>query len=84
MKVLVYGSQGWIGKQFIEILISHQINYVEGNARVDNDIELFEELYKTEPTNVISFIGRTHGKIGDKTYSTIDYLEQEGKLLENI
>jgi nucleoside-diphosphate-sugar epimerase len=84
MKVLVYGSRGWIGKQFIEILIKNQINYVEGNARVDNDIELFEELYKTEPTNVISFIGRTHGKIGDKTYSTIDYLEQEGKLLENV
>jgi dTDP-glucose 4,6-dehydratase len=84
MKVLVYGSRGWIGKQFIEILIKNQINYVEGKARVDNDIELFEELYKTEPTNVISFIGRTHGKIGDKVYSTIDYLEQEGKILENI
>jgi dTDP-glucose 4,6-dehydratase len=84
MKVLVYGSRGWIGKQFIEILKVKGVEYVEGIARVDNDIELFEELYKTEPTNVISFIGRTHGKISDKTYSTIDYLEQEGKLLENV
>lgn len=33
MKVLVYGSRGWIGKQFIEILIKTQTNYVEGNAR---------------------------------------------------
>ena len=84
MKVLVYGSRGWIGKQFIEILKAKGVEYVEGIARVDNDIELFEELYKREPTNVISFIGRTHGKIGDKVYSTIDYLEQEGKIVENI
>ena len=84
MKVLVYGSRGWIGKQFIEILKAKGVEYVEGIARVDNDIEVFEELYKREPTNVISFIGRTHGKIGDKVYSTIDYLEQEGKIVENI
>ena len=31
----------------------------------------------------MSFIGRTHGKIGDKEYPTIDYLEQPGKLVEN-
>ena len=68
MKVLVYGSRGWIGKQFIEILKAKGVEYVEGIARVDNDIEVFEELYKREPTNVISFIGRTHGKIGDKVY----------------
>ena len=30
------------------------------------------------------FIGRTHGCIGDKKYATIDYLEQKGKLLENV
>ena len=36
------------------------------------------------PTHIISFIGRTHGKIGNKIYSTIDYLEQDGKLVENV
>jgi dTDP-glucose 4,6-dehydratase len=36
------------------------------------------------PTHVVSFLGRTHGSIGSKTYSTIDYLEQEGKLSENM
>jgi hypothetical protein len=49
MKVLVYGSRGWIGKQFIEILKVKGVEYVEGIARVDNDIELFEELYKYFP-----------------------------------
>ena len=32
----------------------------------------------------MSFIGRTHGMVGDKNYTTIDYLEQEGKIRENV
>lgn len=84
MKILVYGSNGWIGTQFIDILKKQKIDYVRGLARVDNKNDLIEEIELVNPTNVISFIGRTHGKIGDKIYTTIDYLEQEGKLLENV
>jgi 3,5-epimerase/4-reductase len=46
--------------------------------------EIIEYVSKNNVTNVISFLGRTHGNIGDKYYSTIDYLEQSGKLVENI
>jgi len=90
MKILVYGSKGWIGKQFIDILektkntANINFSYIEGKSRVDNERELIEEIKTLSPTHVISFIGRTHGKINNKTYSTIDYLEQEGKLLENV
>ena len=37
-----------------------------------------------DPTHIISFTGRTHGSINGKEYPTIDYLEQSGKLKENI
>lgn len=84
MKVLVYGSKGWIGGQFINILTTQNINFVCGNCRVDNYQELLNEINLSNPTHIISFIGRTHGKIEDKIYSTIDYLEQDGKLVENI
>ena len=84
MRVLVYGSKGWIGGQFIEILKNKNISYVCGSSRVDNDETLNREIIETEPTHVVSFIGRTHGKIDDKVYTTIDYLEQEGKLVENM
>jgi 3,5-epimerase/4-reductase len=84
MKVLVYGGKGWIGEQFVEILQSSQIDYVIGNARVDNDADLMTEIENINPSHIISFIGRTHGKIGDKIYPTIDYLEEKGKLLENV
>ena len=84
MKLLIYGSNGWIGKQFLELLHSQSIPYHVGLVRVDHTDKLREELQHIMPTHVISFIGRTHGEIGGKKYSTIDYLEQPGKLQENL
>ena len=84
MKILIYGSNGWIGSQVIQYLESNNINYVKGLSRVDNIEELEKEIITVKPTHILSLIGRTHGKIGNEVYSTIDYLEQEGKLVENI
>ena len=82
MKFLVYGSKGWIGKQFMNMIKNYE-NEV-GESRL-NDIEsVKKELSDKQPTHVFCFIGRTHGKIGEKVYTTIDYLEQEGKLVDNI
>jgi len=57
---------------------------VIGNARTDHEINLEEELEAVSPTHVASFIGRTHGRIGNKEFTTIDYLEEPGKLVENV
>jgi len=84
MRVLVYGSNGWIGSIFINILQKNNIDFISGKVRVDNKNDLIREIREVCPTHVISFIGRTHGKIGDKVYTTIDYLEEDGKLLENV
>ena len=84
MKILIYGSKGWIGKQFVSILNKNQIDFNEGKSRVDNIQTLQLEINMINPTHVISFIGRTHGFIDGKYFPTIDYLEKEGKLKENI
>ena len=97
MNVLVYGHKGWIGQQFITLLrektaanydyeygMKTGFEYVLGEARVDNIEEVNKELVLYRPTHVVSFIGRTHGIIGEKEYTTIDYLEQPGKLRENV
>ena len=104
MKILIYGGQGWIGKQFIDYINKSNSNssnsnssnsnatndykdekntYVCGVSRVDC-IKVRQEIINVAPTHVISFIGRTHGEINGKQYPTIDYLEQPGKLYENI
>jgi len=84
MRILVYGHKGWIGNQFINILVKQSIEFFKGETRVDNINDLEKEIAFIDPTHIISFIGRTHGSIGDKKYTTIDYLEQEGKLYENV
>ncbi len=78
MKILVYGSKGWIGSMFLNILNNH--DFVCGEARVDNYEDVTREIETIKPTHVVSFIGRTHGP----GFSTIDYLEQPNKLIENV
>jgi 3,5-epimerase/4-reductase len=84
MNILVYGSNGWIGNQFVNLLSSRNLTFVKGVARTDNNVALLEEIESVNPTHVVSFIGRTHGKIGDKVFTTIDYLEQPDRLIENV
>jgi len=84
MKVLIYGSTGWIGNIFKDIMIKNNIHFYCGKSRVDCKSKLIEEIDTINPTHVISFIGRTHGTIGNKKINTIDYLEEPGKLVDNI
>jgi dTDP-4-dehydrorhamnose reductase len=84
MKVLLYGKYGWIGEKVFSLLIEKGHDVIIGNARAENSESLEEEIKLIQPTNIISTIGRTHGKIGDKDYTTIDYLEQPGKIKENV
>ena len=87
MKLLIYGHKGWIGQQFLEIVKQNKdvnFEYVLGTVRVDSEEELEKEIKNHQPTHVVSFIGRTHGTYKDKQYTTIDYLEQKGCLVENV
>ena len=36
MLYLIYGHNGWIGKQLINLLDSMNIKYVKGNSRLEN------------------------------------------------
>ena len=80
MKILIYGSKGWIGGMFLNLLKNNNTSYIEGVSRVDNMEEVNNEIIEHNPSHIVSFIGRTHGE----NYTTIDYLEQPGKLYENM
>ena len=81
MKCLIYGSKGWIGTQFLKIIPS-SVEVICGKARCDEASQLRQEIDTVQPTHVYCFLGRTHGTIEGRVYSTIDYLEQPGKLRE--
>jgi hypothetical protein len=66
------------------ILEKNNILFIKSLCRANNKLDIEKEIIDQKPTHVMSFIGRTHGSIGDKKYTTIDYLEQKGKINENV
>lgn len=84
MKVLIFGSNGWIGGMMKNLLIEKDIEFVVPNIRANNKKEVENILLKEKPTHVMSFIGRTHGTYNGKVFTTIDYLEQKGKIVDNV
>ena len=49
MKVLIYGSRGWIGGKFVKIMESHNIDYVIGKSRAE---DIIKELDDNKDINV--------------------------------
>ncbi|KAH9577676.1 NAD-dependent epimerase/dehydratase [Trypanosoma melophagium] len=80
MRFLLWGHKGWIGQMFTQLLITFEHEVVGATSRADDENAVQQELTEVKPDRVVSFIGRTRG--GD--YLTIDYLEQPGKLIENM
>lgn len=80
MKWLIYGSKGWIGGMVTTYLQNMNEAVICGTARADNETAIDEEIVSVQPDRIVLLIGRTHGP----GYSTIDYLEQKGKLVENV
>ena len=76
---LIWGL-GWIGGLFKPILESKGFTVIAATSRADNKAAVEAEIAAVRPTHVVSMIGRTHGP----GFTTIDYLEQPGKLRENL
>ena len=78
---LLYGGNGWIGSQVRKLLQEDPRKIVHvSNLKINpRNVKEIENEMK-EYNNIMCFVGRTHGK----DCNTIDYLEGEGKLVENI
>lgn len=84
MRVLIYGHKGWIGGMFVQLLKKvPRCEIVLGTTRVDSEF-VEDEIIGVQPTHIISTIGRTHGVHKGREYKTIDYLEQPGRILDNV
>tara|TARA_Y100000389_G_scaffold185936_1_gene205817 strand:- start:3418 stop:4266 length:849 start_codon:yes stop_codon:yes gene_type:complete len=79
MKVFIIGHKGWIAKQFIHILNNNNIPYSFSNLRAEDE-NIYKDILDYKTTHLFCCSGRTHGENSD----TIDYLEDNSKLKENI
>ena len=77
---VVFGHYGWIGQQVVNILRGRGHTVHLPSIRAEDASAVSTYLLEIRPDHVISLIGRTHGE----GFSTIDYLEQKGKLVENL
>ena len=79
--ILLFGGGGWIGGQLMNVLrlAGHSVSSVS-SPRADDTAKVAELLDAAKPDRVVCLVGRTHGP----GFPTIDYLEQPGKLVENI
>jgi dTDP-4-dehydrorhamnose reductase len=81
MKWLIYGGKGWIGGQITKILEQNpSFIVVVGKSRIDNYQDTRNEITRVKPDRVVCTVGRTSGP----GCPNIDYLEQPGKLVENL
>lgn len=77
MKVLVFGAAGWIGGMFLK---HTRHTAVIARSRPEDYAAAAVEIAEVAPDAVCSFLGRTHGPGAP----TIDFLEQPGRLRENM
>lgn len=82
MKWLIYGQKGWIGGIFCDFMTLNfpDIELIYPSSRADDIEGIVKDLESNKPDRVLSFIGRTSGP----GFPNIDYLEQKGKLVENL
>jgi len=82
---LIFGAEGWIGGKVCVFMRENNMRFYKARCRAD-DIEGIKREFRDHKdiTNVMSFIGRTHGIFEGTKITTIDYLEKSGKLVDNI
>lgn len=84
MNILIIGDNGWIGSKYKVLLEKRNISYITTKTRAENiDISYYVKYLSI--THVLYCAGRTYGTLLDGTkYSTIDYLQHEETLYQNI
>jgi 3,5-epimerase/4-reductase len=80
MHWLLFGGNGWIGQAITKILRDAGERVTVSNLHFSSFQELKELVQCAEPDRIVCCVGRTYGP----GFTTIDYLEQPGKLTENL
>lgn len=83
MLFYIVGHKGWIGQMFVDYCKQMSINVVYSDYRGESD-SLLKDIIFSKATHVLCCMGRTHGTLNGKEYTTIDYLQNPETLKENI
>ena len=80
MRWLVVGAKGWIATHVTEYLECAQQTVLKVTEHVTSVAHAKTIIANAQPDRIVCCVGRTYGP----GFTTIDYLEQKGKLVENL
>lgn len=80
MKILIYGGEGFIGKNVIKYLSNKENIIIKSKFRVENFANIENEIINNNPDRLICCIGRVKGKL----IKNQTYLQNIDTLYENI
>ena len=83
MKVFIIGHRGWIGQMYLKLFEEQKIDYTFSDNRGESD-EILDDIINSGCSHVLCVMGRTRGTLDGKTYTTIDYLENNETIHQNI
>lgn len=83
MNIYIIGSNGWIGNKMQKLFLNNNIKYICSSFRAENK-EIYDDILNNNITHVFCCSGRTHGKLDNIYYNTIDYLEDIRTTSQNI
>ena len=83
MLLYVLGHRGWIGQMFLDYCKKMNIENVYSDFRGESK-ELQQDILDKKATHVLCCVGRTHGNFKGKEYTTIDYLQNNETLQQNL
>ena len=83
MKVYIVGHKGWIGQMFCNQFKKNNVEICYSNFRAESD-EIKEDILNKKATHLLCCMGRTHGTLNGKKFTTIDYLEHNETLPINL
>ncbi len=81
--VYIIGYKGWIGNMYLKLFQEKNIKYYHSDFRGESN-EIKKDILKKNPSHVLCCMGRTHGFRDNTEYTTIDYLQSNDVLSENI
>jgi UDP-glucose 4,6-dehydratase len=80
MKWLIFGSKGWIASYVTRYLTKAGESVIEHTSHLNMNDDVSSIIDSYSPDRIVCCIGKTYGP----GFSSIDYLEQKGKLIENL
>jgi dTDP-4-dehydrorhamnose reductase len=81
--IYIIGHKGWIGNMYIELFERMNIKYYYSDYRGESD-EIKKDILERRVSHVLCCMGRTHGYRDGKEYTTIDYLQDNSVLHQNV